>query len=1086
MSSNAAAQQSGRSGDQELAALGAAIAKLEKSQGKFPEPAAFGNTTVKDMHELFLELNKLQGTLNKNDFVPYLRQGAILIGLCAKTISNQWPEIGDAYESFAEKKPLFMKYMQTPDYPREFKKVKKLRDDRRINLAAAALADTEVPAKWPTVGPYLLGIRGATSWKRRLRVACRQQGADLISENDIVRRFVSVIFSRLEKINTGKGHGLSVNPEPSITDLENARKMSSNDIRIVTQSDLNSLTQINLSFSFDAIGFIKFGAAAQPAPQLAISKPAAPPTLSQAPQSSTSVQGTAPVVAPSSITARPLQPQQIPSKQATSQSTPLSWPVTRSRPSSSSQLSLASLTSSTQNPSQSSRKAVFPQVAVTQPAPAQSAVPIQKNVSKAAPPLAKSQSASSQTASHQRTPNQPNPSQAVAPQSSATTPQPVAVTQPAPAQSAVPIQQNVSKTAPPLAKSQSAPTTDHQRLSILSNSSQAAASQRTPNQSNPLQPALPQTSQTVPQRTLNQPNPSQAVVPQNSATTPQPSCSCIRDAVLDSNDIGLIGSLNWTNANAKAKKEAVDLLDRKKRLIQKGTYTKGVFCDMHMLRVGRALGLNSNIPLDINYQICLLSNHASNMDIFMKFVKRNPEVSIWFGNESLEINRLAPFRYKAKSISLELPQSVKEWSDLTTLVVGEFKLCQKDPCVLLANSSFVELDVFGTWFQNNPSLSRLVYTESKVLSHHTTFDGPQQWGQQFAIIQQLLAQDPLNYLVNVLLRPGHPTTLLSVPQPIVRGSTKTSEFEDPVSLNRLEKFKDSLTSLTAFEKEAVANGDRLLLGVNSTLLSASKFKDEYQKWLVRCGGKLNNRWAHDIDAVSFVNDTATPAIYKVDYAPLSGTFATRYMSPWVPREIGHGTMKRLVVETTLVHIKEEVGENGVPASVLKKINHSKKTTPVGPWGASNPNRAIPSWHWQTIKGISPIGDAIMGYKDWTSADVIPDLNILFDRRNLQSRINLINQHRERAVREADYAIAQFIKFEKQHFPEKGYWRPQSIGPIGNDEVWVPASNKAEKYVSPQVGNILNQPAHDDWHTLDPRKRQADGQGGSTSKRPRWA
>ncbi len=76
------------------------------------------------------------------------------------------------------------------------------------------------------IGPYLLSLRDTVSWKRRWRVACRKQGADEIPEDELVRRFASVVFTRLKKINEGTDQGLAANPGPSIADLENVRKMS--------------------------------------------------------------------------------------------------------------------------------------------------------------------------------------------------------------------------------------------------------------------------------------------------------------------------------------------------------------------------------------------------------------------------------------------------------------------------------------------------------------------------------------------------------------------------------------------------------------------------------------------------------------------------------------------------------------------------------------------------------------------------------------------------------------------------------------------------------------------------------------------
>lgn len=97
------------------------------------------------------------------------------------------------------------------------------------------------------------------------------------------------------------------------------------------------------------------------------------------------------------------------------------------------------------------------------------------------------------------------------------------------------------------------------------------------------------------------------------------------------------------------------------------------------------------------------------------------------------------------------------------------------------NNDLIDIaNVFDYWFVNEkkPSLTTLALQEVDFLEHHTASEMKNKtsefvWTQQRNIFQQLAAQDPVVYLLNVLLHHDHNLTLIVYSQPLVHTTHQT-------------------------------------------------------------------------------------------------------------------------------------------------------------------------------------------------------------------------------------------------------------------------------------------------------------------------
>ncbi|KAL2812460.1 hypothetical protein BDW59DRAFT_167801 [Aspergillus cavernicola] len=354
---------------------------------------------------------------------------------------------------------------------------------------------------------------------------------------------------------------------------------------------------------------------------------------------------------------------------------------------------------------------------------------------------------------------------------------------------------------------------------------------------------------------------------------------------------------------------------------------------------------------------------------------------------------------------------------------------------MLATSRYVDINVYGNSAKQQ-ELHQAALAEANIIRHYTKTVGSTCWPHQFSIVQQILNQDLLYYLLNVCLRPGHPYQLCAYPQPVIDTANLTdSDLEEPFYVPILLKhratcFADSLTSYTPLHTEHTNSCDHLLMGVGGTAAAAQQFRDNYTTYLESLGGKLNGRFGHHIDMSRLAESKLET--YQVQPCPLPEPGHVYFMVLWVPRA-HHSTGPRLVLKQMLVFSREahamdreefsnmllDEEENrdkirvdrGMHLDEVKQNNQKFTPTCNSPWGDAHPCCCISNWTpWTMIRGLSPIADTIMGHHMWSEQEVIAELNILFDpdTANSQRYWNTISCHYHAATA---YALAVIKCFQ---------------------------------------------------------------------------
>ncbi|KAL2811644.1 hypothetical protein BDW59DRAFT_167973 [Aspergillus cavernicola] len=482
------------------------------------------------------------------------------------------------------------------------------------------------------------------------------------------------------------------------------------------------------------------------------------------------------------------------------------------------------------------------------------------------------------------------------------------------------------------------------------------------------------------------------------------------------------------------------------------------------LAIGQALGLKSTNFNNICQQLAVIAPYTETLIKFKLFIHKNANIAIWFKELNFVINWFKDFHF------------------------CHVDSLQTDPCAMLATSGYVDINVYGNSAEQQ-ELHQAALAEANIIWHYTKTMGSTRWPHQFSIVQQILNQDLLYYLLNVCLRPGHPYQLCAYPQPVIDTANLTDSdpeepFYVPIPLKcRAICFADSLTSYTPLRTEHMNSCDYLLMGVGGTAAAAQQFRDNYTTYLESLGGKLNRRFGHHIDASGLAE--SKPETYQVQPCPLPEPGHVRFMVPWVPRA-HRGTGPRLVLEQTLVFSREahatdreefsdaplDEEENGDKIRVdrgmcldeVKQNNQKFMPTRNSPWGDAYPCCCISDWTpWTMVRGLSPIADAIMGYCMWSEQEVIAELNILFDpdTANSQRHWNAISYHCHAATAYALAVIKCFWHMEAQMYPDTGFHSNKPNALLDEDWQWAKDRELYENLM-PEVGNIHCQRKDTDW------------------------
>ncbi|RDW76582.1 uncharacterized protein DSM5745_06574 [Aspergillus mulundensis] len=383
-----------------------------------------------------------------------------------------------------------------------------------------------------------------------------------------------------------------------------------------------------------------------------------------------------------------------------------------------------------------------------------------------------------------------------------------------------------------------------------------------------------------------------------------------------------------------------------------------------------------------------------------------------------------PRHYKYEPHDIHFSEKEVDWDGL----IDELNPSNSDVRAELSEHGFIDFEGMVADLLNagGTNLASEALREAELVKDHILDNGPQLYAMHSLVIQQILMADPKIYAMNVCLRPDHKYRLRAYHQPAIYTSSSSSEpdvseeYSSQVQYCHIDKFKDSLTCFIPLLDEDDDCCDWILDGVGIGDPSI-QYSREYRNYLAIFQAEdppVDQTCHRRIDVTGFIESMGARGRYKERPCPLNvGT--VRFMSPNVPRA-HRGFGNRLVVQSTLVAINERTGEveNEVAAESLAEMHRSHEPCKQGPWGDFNTRRSVGKWEgWTTIRGVSPISDAIYGYASWEDDEVIAQLKILFGK-DPEARQQLITQTRQVAAHKAIAAITSFCHKEQLLFPGK--------------------------------------------------------------------
>jgi hypothetical protein len=395
----------------------------------------------------------------------------------------------------------------------------------------------------------------------------------------------------------------------------------------------------------------------------------------------------------------------------------------------------------------------------------------------------------------------------------------------------------------------------------------------------------------------------------------------------------------------------------------------------------------------------------------------------------------SPFIVRSIAPTLRLPRTDAEWDYLMKDIMANVKGLSEDPRLSLEKNGYADISLFE-YLEEDGELHATALQEVEQIMKLTRKETVIHWASQFSIIQQIVQQDLLHYLLHVCIRKAHPIELCIYPQPTIttNRSTELNEpFSVPVALNwNPEMFEQSLAGYVPLKAETETACDHLLTTRSGSIQSIGKLKSNYEGFLKSRSETLRKATMQHIDVSGMVS--AYPEEYKVQATPLPKPGNLRVMRPWVPRA-HQGKGDRHVIMPTLVSTMERATaspfdlifpsngptasdrantlstESGMRVSTVTDMNKSQSTTAYGPWGSCDKGRRLDRWDgWSQVQGLSPISDALLGVKPWSHHTVIAQLNVLFctNPKRAHKRWDLIASHRRLLVAFALDAIHRFI------------------------------------------------------------------------------
>jgi hypothetical protein len=482
-------------------------------------------------------------------------------------------------------------------------------------------------------------------------------------------------------------------------------------------------------------------------------------------------------------------------------------------------------------------------------------------------------------------------------------------------------------------------------------------------------------------------------------------------------------------------------------------------CRKHLIQLGKAIGLRKASDSDLLKRLQTCGEEPAELPGLYS----DPETRLWFQRKVLpkqQRNKLLPYRF---SVDRGLVETAGEID--VSLIVRDLAthLGLEGQDFLADYTRFGSIDIHGIldwWFgleSDGPSLADLARQEIRMYIHHTRHAGideelTPQWSpwistQLYSHCQQLLAQDPLLYILNVCIRPGHNPRLIFYPEPAFAADGSTEDL--PLSFHEatvkgLASGSQALTSadhirVTVPLSSETADDCNMLIPEMRTLIRPFwKFLSE--KYGEKEAKTFNLFEESDIEA--FAESQNKNANLSPSPSPIR-VGAIRICDPLVPQGT-IGEKPRFVLTATLVGINQALTKL-VPARLGRLDSHLQALQAL-----ARPDHHLLAYQGNLAKEelyhpfpaafrlppLSPIGGAIMGLKSWADIDVVTECRVLLgpDRT---AAWEIIDKWRQQAKTTMIQEYDRLRELEKSLYKNKSYSHisiaPEDIVTISSDE-----------------------------------------------------
>ena len=398
---------------------------------------------------------------------------------------------------------------------------------------------------------------------------------------------------------------------------------------------------------------------------------------------------------------------------------------------------------------------------------------------------------------------------------------------------------------------------------------------------------------------------------------------------------------------------------------------------------------------------------------------RDEQTYQWFrmeGRPGREDDGLGPFKYAGIRSSEFTCDRAEVWERY-----GGVGMMDK----FLEDGNVVVSGVFD-WIVKDCELMDMVDAEFEMYRHHLREqNGKPNYGwcrnMWHSLVQQVMRQDPVFYALNVAARPDGNWRLVSFPSYTKYAMPRDSTGFKHIDLNIAELVK--LMRGWSVVQTAISMDDEFEDGCT---IMVPGFHNKIGEWWSKVEGRGETRNA----LVQSVKDWYSKEDEK--------TYGS-WMPVWCKRgdvritlgSIIHGSTpdcprRRRVVHPWLVGVDSnhqglELKESG-PWEEVSKAHRDMSAMNIGPTGESH-RFGLGSGQFAAsveIRGVSAIGDALVGARRWDSGAVLKERDAVLGGSALKAW-TLVERHRSRMSEAWKEAFTEMVELEKAAFEEKSYF-----------------------------------------------------------------